>query len=210
MAENDIRKEVSYFMRRAYERGLTTSTGGNISSRVGDKMYITCSSKDKSSLSGDDIAIVDIKSGKNLTPQLRLSIESDMHRLLYLEREDIGAIVHSHPTFSCLFSASEKEIDSTLIAESWYLLDRVERIPYQRMGTKELAKEVSSFFSKREKRYVALLENHGAIALGKDLLAAFDRMECLEQAAKMTLFASSIGAKGLDFSQLDEIAKMRG
>ena len=200
------REEVATYMRRTYQRGLTTSTGGNISSRFESYMLITCSGKDKSSLSFEDIAIVDIETGDNLTPGLKLSIESDMHRLIYKLRQDVNAVVHSHPTFSCLFSSSEKEIDSTLIAESWYLLDKVERVPYQRMGTKELALEVSSFMKDRN---VALLTNHGAIALGKNLLSAFDRMECLEQAAKMTLFSSFVDAKGLDGEKCDEIAAMR-
>lgn len=200
------REDVASYMQRTYQRGLTTSTGGNISSRFGNYMLITCSGKDKSSLCYEDIAIVDIESGENLTPGLKLSIESDMHRFIYKLRQDVNAVVHSHPTFSCLFSSSEKEIDSTLIAESWYLLDRVERIPYARMGTKELAVEVSSFMIDRN---VALLTNHGAIALGKDLLSAFDRMECLEQAAKMSLFSSFVDAKGLDKDKCGEIAAMR-
>lgn len=200
------REEVATYMRRTYQRGLTTSTGGNISTRYEGYMLITCSSKDKSSLTSDDIAIVDIETGENHTPQLKLSIESDMHRLIYKERKDVNAVVHSHPTFSCLFSSSDKKIDSTLIAESWFLLDDVERIPYHRMGSKELAAEVSLFMKDRN---VALLTNHGAIALGKNLLSAFDRMECLEQAAKMTLFSSLIEAHGLDKEKCDEIAAMR-
>ena len=209
MAENDIKKEVAYFMGRAYFRGLTTSTGGNISKRDGEYMYITSSGKDKASLTEADIAKVEIATGNNLTPQLKLSIESDMHRYLYMKRKDTLAVVHAHPTFACLFSSSDREIDTTLIAESWYLLDRVKKISYQRMGTRELAEEVASFFSESRSN-AALLENHGAIALGNDLLSAFDRLECLEQAAKMSVFSAFVDGKGLPGSLLDEISKMRG
>ena len=218
-AEIDIKKEIAYFMARAYSRSLTTSTGGNISRRVGDYMYITCSGKDKSSLSADDIAKVSIATGENLTKDLKLSIESDMHRFIYQKRDDVNAIVHSHPTFACLFSSSDKEIDTTLIAESWYLLDRVSRISYARMGTKELAIKVSDYFDCSDidcpigvpfKPFTALLENHGAITLGKDLLSAFDRMECLEQAAKMSAFLPLVNGKGISKDGLDEIARMRG
>lgn len=206
MTEEMTKEEVASFMRRAYQRGLTTSTGGNISHRYGDYMLITCSGKDKSSLTSDDIAKVEIRTGENLTPSLKLSIESEMHRLIYIERGDVNAIVHSHPTFSCLFSASDMEIDTSLIAESWFLLDKVERIPYARMGTKELALIVSTYMKNHD---AALLSNHGAIALGRTMLSAFDRIECLEQAAKMTLFSSFIDAKGLDRNALLEITKMR-
>jgi len=204
--EESLRQDVAYFMRRAYERGLTTSTGGNISTRLGSYMYITCSGKDKSSLSSCDIAKVNIETGDNLTPELKLSIESDMHRLIYINRKDVNAIMHSHPTYSCLFSASDNEIDTTLIAESWYLLDKVKTIPYERMGTKALAVKVSEAMKEGS---AALLANHGAITLGKNLLAAFDRMECLEQSARMSLFSALVNAKGLDEKSLNELTKMR-
>lgn len=205
----DAKAEVAAFMRRTYQRYLTTSTGGNISRRLGAIMLITPSGKDKSSLTEDDIAEVVIETGENLTPRLKLSIESDMHRLIYKERDDVDAVVHAHPVFSCLYSASGESINTTLIAESWYLLDRVERIPYQRMGTKALADVVCNYFSST-KANVALLEKHGAIALGKSLLGAFDRLECLEQAAKMSVFSHLVKAEGLDDIQLDEISEMRG
>ncbi len=207
--ENEIKKEIAYFMKRSYSKGLTTSTGGNISKRDGEYMYITCSSKDKASLEDKDIAKVSIATGENLTPELKLSIESDMHRFIYQRRKDVEAIVHLHPTFACLFSASDIKIDTTLIAESWYLLDVVEKIPYERMGTKELANAVSNYFANRENHYAALLESHGAISVGKNLLSAFDRMECLEQAAKMSAFSNLVKANGLSNERLDAIARMR-
>ena len=88
---------VAEAMARCYAKGLTTTTGGNISLRVGDVMLITPSGKDKSSLKSEDIAEVDIATGKNLTPEKKLSIETEMHRLIYVKREDAVSVVHSHP-----------------------------------------------------------------------------------------------------------------
>ncbi len=193
-------------MKRVYDCGLTTSTGGNISARSDDVMLITPSGLDKASLTASDIAEVDIKTGKNLTPDLKLSIESHMHRMIYLKREDIGAVVHCHPVFSCLFSASEEKIRTDLIAESYYLLKTVEKIPYALMGTSALAEAVSEHMRTFD---AALLENHGAIAVGKTLLNAFDRIECLEQAAKMTVFSKGLTIKAMDYPKLLEIDGMK-
>ena len=55
-----------------------------------------------------------------------------------------------------------------------------------------------------------LLENHGVIALGKDLLSAFDRMEVLENAAKQTLMAQSIACCRLSLERLEEIDRFTG
>ena len=202
----EAKKSVADFMGRCYQRGLTTITGGNISMRYGDLMLITPSGKAKSSLCAEDIAEVRISDGENLTPDLRLSIESGMHRLVYVKNPDINAVVHTHPVFCCLFAASEEEIDTSLIAESWYLLDKVRKVPYALMGTEELAERVSDYSVGRN---AILMENHGAITFGKTLIKAFDRLECLEQAAKLTYLSKAVKTAGLSADQCKEISGLR-
>ena len=194
-------------MGRSYERGLTTSTGGNFSMRVGSVMLITPSGLDKSSLKAEDIAEVDIETGKNLTPDKKLSIETEMHRLIYKKRPDCVSVMHSHPTFCCLYSASNESIDTTLIAESWYLLDRVVKIPYALMGTKELAERVSDYAGRGGNAF--LLEYHGALCIGKSPLNAFDRLECLEQAAKLSALSHLVKTDGIGEKERNRIADMR-
>ena len=198
--------DVAAFMKRCYDRGLTTATGGNISVRFGSLMLITPSGKDKASLEASDIAEVRISDGANLTPEKRLSIESGMHRMIYLARPDAGAVVHSHPAFSCLFAASDEEIDTTLVAENWYLLDKVGKVSYALMGTDELAAAAAGYAADHD---VMLLENHGAVAIGRDLLSAFDRLESLEQAAKLTYLSRAVRTRGLTGEERAEIARMR-
>ena len=175
--------------------------------RVGSVMLITPSGLDKSSLKAEDIAEVDIETGKNLTPDKKLSIETEMHRLIYKKRPDCVSVMHSHPTFCCLYSASNESIDTTLIAESWYLLDRVVKIPYALMGTKELAERVSDYAAKGGNAF--LLENHGALCIGKSPLNAFDRLECLEQAAKLSALSHLVKAEGIEEKERNRIADMR-
>ena len=173
---------------------------------MGKTMLITPSGKDKSSLSADDIAEVRISDGANLTPSQRLSIESDMHRRIYLARPDAGAVVHSHPLFASLFSASGEEIDTAIIAEDWYLLDKVAKVPYALMGTEALAEAAAAYAADHD---ALLLENHGAIAVGRTLIEAFDRLECLEQAAKLTYLSRTVHVRSLDEEKRAEIARMR-
>ena len=207
MQMKDEKEQVALFMGRSYERGLTTSTGGNFSMRVGSVMLITPSGLDKSSLKAEDIAEVDIETGKNLTPDKKLSIETEMHRLIYKKRPDCVSVMHSHPTFCCLYSASNESIDTTLIAESWYLLDRVVKIPYALMGTKELAERVSDYAGRGGNAF--LLENHGGLCIGKSPLNAFDRLECLEQAAKLSALSHLVKTDGIGEKERNRIADMR-
>ena len=207
MGYDEKRAEVARIMKRIYDRGLTTATGGNVSVRSGSVMLITPSGKDKASLSADDIAIVSIDTGENLTPEKKLSIETEMHRGVYIARPDVGAVVHSHPVFASLFSASRTPVDTAIIAESYYLLGDVQKVPYALMGTAELAERVAEYAGKGS--MALLLENHGAIAFGHDLLSAFDRLECLEQSAKLTFLSRTIGIDDINEFERARIAQMR-
>lgn len=206
-AKDVAKKEVADIMARCYARCLTTATGGNVSMRFGSVMLITPSSLDKASLTPDKIAEVDLATGENLTPALRLSIESGMHRSIYLAHGEVNAVVHAHPTFASFFSASTRAINTRLIAESYYLLGKEVKVaPYALMGSGELATIIAREIGTDS---AILLSHHGALCVGKTLLSAFDRMEVLEQSAKMTFLSRSVEATDLDNEQCAVIAAMK-
>lgn len=196
------REEVAYFMRRLYEQKLTTTSGGNVSLRVDDKVLITPSQTDKGRIRDEDIAILNID-GKNLTPHLKSSIETGMHLSIYEKRQDVKAIVHAHPVFATSFAISKKEIKTNLSGEARAIIGVPVKAPYALMGTKELADIVSVASLKAN---VILLENHGVLTVGETLLQAYDRLEVLEAAAKITFITEMLGErKELSEERLKEI-----
>ncbi|WP_428770807.1 class II aldolase/adducin family protein [Treponema sp. HNW] len=203
------RQLVADYMKRLYDRNLTTASGGNISMRIDDEKFcITPSGLDKGNLSADVIAIVGFD-GTNLTPLLKLSIETEMHRAILLARPDINAVVHAHPVYASSFAtAMPCQINTTLNAETYYVLGDVANVPYRLMGTTELAQIVAEHIKDHN---ALLMENHGAVAVGTELLTAFDRIELLERAALMTLITQNIKeSRGLSAEQIAEIKEMRG
>lgn len=198
-------------MTRLYNTRLTTTSGGNISLRISDKLWcITPSGLDKSCLKPSDIAILTMD-GENLTPDLPLSIESEMHRRLLVSRPDINAVVHAHPCWSTLFSTfDDLKINTALIAESFFLLGDPAIVPYRRMGSQELADEVSRSLAHNN---IGILENHGVITVATTLVKAFDLVEVLENAAKMTLASELLKGKvrtrSLDSLQQQELLDMK-
>ena len=179
------RVAVANFMKRLYDRQLTTASGGNISLRVSDDEFcITPSSLDKGSLTAESIAVVKFD-GTNLTPELKLSIESEMHRQILLKRPDLHAVVHAHPVFASAFATAQPcVLDSRLIAETYFILGEIVNVPYFIMGSKELADAVSEAVVYNT---AVLLENHGALCAAKDLLHAFDGIDLMERLAQMTI-----------------------
>lgn len=200
------RKEVARFMRRLYDKGLTTTSGGNISIRISEEiMLITPSATDKGKMKWKEVGIMTM-TGENLTPALKPSMESEMHLSIYRKKADIKAIVHAHPVFASSYTATKSDIDTTLTAEAAAILGKPVRVPYALMGTTDLARIVSENI---EKSRVLLLENHGILTAGSNLLQAFDLIEVLENAARMTLIVAIAGKKSpLTKSRLTEIEKL--
>jgi L-fuculose-phosphate aldolase len=180
------RKEVSRFMRRLYRHGLTTTSGGNISLRISnDIIVITPSATDKGRMRWREVGLMNI-SGENLTPELKPSIEFEMHLSIYKKKKEVKAIVHAHPVCASAFTAMNIKINTDLTAEARAILGDPVLVPYALMGTGELAAITADYMEHSD---ILLLENHGILTTGSSLLQAFDKIEVLENAARMTLIA---------------------
>jgi len=184
--------DVVRYGRLLYEKGLTTGTGGNISARVGDIMIITPSGTCKGMLDPTELVTVDIASGKATGG--RPSMETPFHLTVYREREDVNGVVHVHPRYCTILACAGMEVTPGLTPEGLMVLGRrVPLVPYATPGSLELAeglrKEVRSADA-------FLLENHGAIAVGKDLKDAYHRLETLEFHAELQYRLTQLGKGG--------------
>lgn len=203
----DERRLVARFMQRLYYRGLTTASGGNISMKMSEtRILITPSGIDKGDIKARQIAEIS-QEGRNLTPWLKPSMETTMHLEIYNARPDIRAIVHAHPVFASAYTATGKSLNCKLIAEARAILGEPIFAPYALMGTPQLANILSELAAKGGN--VFLMENHGVICLGSDLLQAFDRIEVLEAAARMNFITEIIGnRRELSDERLAEIDQL--
>lgn len=197
------REEVAYFMRRLYDKNLTTCSGGNVSQKINkDIICITPSGLDKGRITPEQIGVITLK-GENLTPELKPSIETSMHIAVHNMRPEMKAVVHAHPVTASSFTASEKKINTALIAESAVILGTPIFTQYAIQGSEELAQIVSAATAKGN---IILMSNHGVLTVGETLLKAFDRIEVLEASAKITLYTELLGPKhALSDSQLREL-----
>jgi L-fuculose-phosphate aldolase len=199
------RKEVARFMRRLYSHGLTTTSGGNISLKISDNIIaLTPSATDKGNMKWEEVGLLTLE-GENLTPDLKPSIEAEMHLSIY-RKKDVKAIVHAHPTFATTFTAMKNKINIKLTAEACAILEEPFFVAYAVMGSRKLAEQVSDNIDKSD---ILLLENHGVLTTGSTLLQAFDKIEVLENAARMTLIVDFAGKKkSLSKEKIKEIEKL--
>lgn len=188
-----LKADVAATIRRLVARGLTTTTGGNVSARDDHGViYITPSQIDKEYITPEQIGVI-TEGGVSLSPGLKLSMETAMHQMIYKKRDDIRAVVHAHPPWATAFAVTGGDrLKTDLIAETWAMIGKPVWVPYALMGTQDLADRVGEAVNSGD---VMLLEKHGIIAVGATLWQAFSRLETLEEAAKLSVVTSLIGGQ---------------
>ncbi len=204
----ESRDEVASLMRRLYQQGLTTTSGGNISLRVArNRVLLTASATDKGTMQGKDVGVLQLD-GTNLTPDLKPSIEGEMHLEIYRRHPSVTAVVHAHPVTACAFCATDRAVNTHLIGESYAILGNPVPVSYALMGSRQLAENVASALSKGG---CLMMKNHGVLTTGTSLLQAFDKVEVLEAAAKLTILTAQIGGvQPLSDDQLAELDVLMG
>src|SRR5262249_20679671 len=147
----------------------------------------------KGSLSPADLVVTDLH-GRQIAGGRKASSELAMHLLIYRQREDVKAICHAHPPTATGFAVAGRALDRALLPEVIVGLGLIPLAKYGTPGTPELSAAIEPLVPHYD---ALLLANHGAVTYGPDLLTAFQRMETVEQCAKITLAAELAGEPNL-------------
>jgi L-fuculose-phosphate aldolase len=199
------RNDIVEIGRRLYARGLIGGNEGNVSVREADVIYITPAGVCKGFLKPEMIVKTDL-AGRP-TDGGRASTETLMHTVIYRRRPDVRAVVHAHPPTATGFAVAQVALDRPLIAEAVVALGPVPLIPYGRPSTSELADQVGQAICDA---HALLLANHGALAVGEDVYRAWERMETLEQLAKVALVSRQLGhGQELPAPAVERLREMR-
>jgi L-fuculose-phosphate aldolase len=207
--EDRAREEIVEVGRRLYARGLISGNEGNVSVRLGDVLLVTPPSVCKGFLAPEMIVKTDL-AGKAVDGQ-RASTEVLMHTAVYRRRPDAAAVVHAHPPVATGFAVAGIALDQPLIAEAVVTLGKVPVVPYGTPSTPELADNVGAAACQAQ---ALLMANHGALTVGDSLYRAWERMEALEQVARVTLVSRLLGVTNLlpatDVARLTEMRPRAG
>jgi L-fuculose-phosphate aldolase len=204
MHEHKLRQDMVQIGRLLYTRGLLVAMDGNLSALLssGD-VLCTKAGCHKGFLCDDDLLVVD-RQGRVKRGSGRPTSELLMHLACYDERPDIGAVVHAHPPISVAFTIANVSMARCVLPEVVLTLGTVPTVPYATTGTADLATSIRPFVAKHD---AILMDRHGAVCLGKDLLTAFCNLETMEHTALITKTARDLGSvKDLP---ADEAVKLR-
>jgi L-fuculose-phosphate aldolase len=184
-----LRAAVSEYGREMLDQGLTTGTGGNISAQDGDLVAISPSGMPYDGIDPEDVPLVELDGG-HVAGDRQPSSEFRMHTGILAEREDAGAVVHTHSPYASTFASLGEPVPA-----SHYLVAFAGReVPvagYATYGTQELADLALDALG--EDHDACLLQNHGVVALGADVGAAFEVALMVEYCARIHYQACNVG-----------------
>lgn len=177
-------------MQRIYDRGMTTTSGGNLSILDDNgNVWITPKGIDKGSLTRADIICVH-PDGAIEGPH-EPSSELPFHISVYKARPDIRAVLHAHPPNIVAFSITRTLPDIQLLSSVNKTCGKLKLSRYALPGSQTLGESIAKEFSAGSD--VVFLENHGVCIGGKDMFDAFMAFETLEYSAKLEIIANKIG-----------------
>ncbi len=194
------KKGVLDTINRVYYKGLTTTSGGNIScmDEVGN-IYITPSAIDKGTLSIDDI--VTVNADKIITGKHKPSIELPFHSNIYAERSDLRAVVHAHAPAVVAYATARCVPNSAVAPCFQAIIGDVTDSVYDLPGSMSLGDIVKAKFNLGYNS--VMMDNHGATVAGDTLESAFVRYEALENLCQTLINAGILGGVKLPIATTD-------
>lgn len=190
MNVSDTKKQILEYAQKCVQKGLIAGTSGNLSLLSGDgKMAITPSGIDYLTMTVDDVMVIDFD-GNILEGPHKPSSEWPMHALIYKNDSEVRSVVHTHSPYATAFAVINEPIPVVLVEMVFFLGGDVRVAPLALQGTDEVG---LGCVEALKGRGACLLQNHGAVSVGKDLPQAFIRTEYTEDAAKICHMAMAVG-----------------
>ncbi|RLE61855.1 MAG: class II aldolase/adducin family protein [Thermoprotei archaeon] len=189
-SEKELKREIIRVMKVLYKRELISALGGNVSARMPNskEIWITPSGIFKGDLHEEDLVKIDLE-GNIIEGFMRPSIEWPLHVAIYKKRPDVNAVVHAHNPVTTGLAIAGIELEPITV-EAVITLRKVPIVPYAYPGTDELAELVAKHI---EGARALVLQNHGVIGVGYNLVEAETIVETLEEVA-LTQFVAMLAS----------------
>lgn len=179
--------------------GLTIETWGNISCRdeKTQLVYLTPSAIAYNKIEEDDVVVCKLD-GTIVEAKRKPTIEMEMHLAIYRTRDDVNAIIHTHPIYSTVYGAQGRSIPMIIDEAAQILCDTCQCADYGLPGTVKLAENIVKALG--QKSNACLAHSHGAVCVGKNMESAFKVAKVLEMTAQIYCLIESTGNQPVGIS----------
>lgn len=205
----EAREQICDICHKMWQLGWVAANDGNVSVKLDDGTFLaTPTGISKSFITPKKLVHID-ENGEVLDGPdgAKPSSEIKMHLRCYKERQDIGAVVHAHPPTATGYAVAHLDMDRYTMIETVIAIGSIPVTPYGTPSTYEVPDAIAPYLQDHD---VLLLENHGALTVGADLITAYYRMETLELYAKISLTAHLLGGeKEISETNINRLIGMR-
>jgi L-ribulose-5-phosphate 4-epimerase len=182
--------------RRAYQIGLQTGNGGNLSCRVAETeaVLIKASGVSFGECTQDNVVMVDFQ-GKVVGDAGKPSRELLTHLCIYQKRPDIHAIFHCHSPWSIAYAEDSLEIPLKT-GHSKAKLGPIPVIIEDGQATRDFAEDVEDLLAENPGLKAFVQRGHGIFSLGNDIIQAEHNAELVEETAQIAFLIGLKKAPG--------------
>ena len=205
-----IKEQICDVCHKMWQLGWVAANDGNVSAKLEDGTFLaTPTGMSKSFITPEKLIRIDARGNVlEAAEGLRPSSEIKMHLRCYEKRDDVWSVIHAHPPGATGFAVARRSIDMYNMLEDVAAVGSVQLTPYGTPSTSEVPDAIEPYLEEHD---VMLLENHGALAVGGDVVTAFYRMESLELWAKITINAVILGGSyDISRENIDKLIDLRG
>ncbi|OME24441.1 class II aldolase/adducin family protein [Paenibacillus sp. FSL E2-0274] len=207
--EQKLRLQICDIGRNLFNKDFIAANDGNISARLSENVILTTPrAVSKGYLEPHMLVKVNLQ-GEVLEAAegYRPSTEAKMHLRIYNELPEMKGVVHAHPPYATAFAIKGEALDKMMMPESVIMIGDIPLAEYGTPSTEEIPDSLMPFLGKKT---AVLLENHGALTWGEDVMEAYLNMERLEYTAKLTFITRMIGGeRELPQHRIDELVALQ-
>tara|TARA_B100000787_G_C16191645_1_gene297930 strand:+ start:1653 stop:2303 length:651 start_codon:yes stop_codon:yes gene_type:complete len=205
--EVKLREQICLLAKSIFDRGLTGGSTGNLSSRTSDGgLLVSPTGTSFGRLDPGRLSRFDSQghflSGDSPTKEI------DLHSAFYDTRSTAGAVVHLHSCHSVALSmmpdVDEDNFLPPLTPYAIMKLGKVKLLPFFMPGDPAMGKAVRGLAGKRS---AVMLANHGPVVAGKDIEAACNAIEELEDTARLAMMTRGMSVKNLKPNDIRALVK---
>lgn len=186
-----LRKKLAEIGKQLLLERFVSGSAGNLSIKIPNekKIVITPSNVKYENIEPKDILVLDFD-GNILNGDRNPSVEKIMHIIIYKNRPDVGAIIHSHGVYSTVLSLLNLNLPPIMEEFIPYIGGEVKVAEYGEAGSEEIAENALKALGELN---AVILANHGNICVGSHIEGALDVLKMIERSAKIYILAKILG-----------------
>ena len=205
MTESQLREMICLLAKSMFDRGLTGGSTGNISARTEDGgLLVSPTGTSFGRLDPGRLSRFDAN-GQHIDGDAPTK-EMPLHTAFYDTRSSAGAVVHLHSCHAVALSMMpDADTDNFLPPLTPYgimKLGKVKLLPFFLPGDPTMGDAVRGLAGKRS---AVMLANHGPVVAGKDIEAACNAIEELEDTARLAMLTRGLSPQMLTEAEVKAV-----